>query len=54
MASEDKTTQDRIDQFIDQNLKKVFSELENDEMPGEIVDLLTVLRAQDKEMQGKE
>lgn len=54
MASEDKMKQDRIDQFIDQNLKKVFSELENDEMPGEIVDLLTVLRAQDKEMQGKE
>ena len=37
----------RIEQYIDQNLKKVFSDLENDGLPDEITDLLSVLRAQD-------
>ena len=38
---------ERIAQYIDENLKKVFSELEADEMPDQMTDLLSVLRAQD-------
>ncbi|EBA11152.1 NepR family anti-sigma factor [Roseobacter sp. CCS2] len=51
MTTENDPKQERIDRYIDQNLKKVFSDLEKDQMPDEIVDLLSVLRAQDKEMQ---
>lgn len=53
MASKDDPRQARIDSYIDQNLKKVFADLEKDEMPSEIVDLLTVLRAQDEELKAK-
>ncbi len=53
MASKDDPKQARIDSYIDQNLKKVFADLEKDEMPSEIVDLLTVLRAQDEELKAK-
>lgn len=53
MASENRPKQERIDEYIDQNLKKVFSELEKDEMPDQIIDLLSVLRAQDEELKGK-
>lgn len=53
MANTEDPKQDRIDRYIDQNLKKVFSDLEKDEMPGEIVDLLSVLRAQDQELKAK-
>ena len=49
MASPSIQKQDQIDRFIDQNLKKVFADLEKDEMPDRISDLLSVLRAQDKE-----
>ncbi len=50
MASDGDQKQDRIDKYIDENLKKVFSDLERDEMPTQIVDLLSVLRAQDEEL----
>ncbi|SIT90307.1 hypothetical protein SAMN05421665_3060 [Yoonia rosea] len=53
MASKEDSKQDKIDKYIDQNLKKVFSDLENDDMPSEIIDLLSVLRAQDQELKGK-
>ncbi|WP_100369477.1 hypothetical protein [Yoonia maricola] len=53
MASKEDPKQDKIDRYIDQNLKKVFSDLENDDMPTEIIDLLSVLRAQDEELKGK-
>ncbi|WP_342069844.1 NepR family anti-sigma factor [Yoonia algicola] len=52
MTSDTGPKQKRIDRYIDQNLKKVFSDLQKDEMPDEIVDLLSVLRAQDKELKG--
>ena len=41
---------DSIDHFLDENLKKVFSDYQGDDMPTEITDLLSVLRAQDEEM----
>jgi len=53
MASDSDPKQARIDSYIDQNLKKVFAELEDDEMPSEILDLLLVLRAQDEELKAK-
>ena len=53
MASKQDPRKAKIDSYIDQNLKKVFSELETDEMPDQITDLLSVLRAQDEEMQAK-
>ncbi|MEQ6204898.1 hypothetical protein ABMC88_17800 [Sulfitobacter sp. HNIBRBA2951] len=43
---------DEIKQLIDMNLKQVFAELEEDGMPGEITDLLSVLRAQDLQEKG--
>jgi len=49
MVSRDDDTQDKIARYIDENLSKVFSELENDKMPDQILDLLAVLRAQDEE-----
>lgn len=53
MASKQDPKKTRRDEYIDRNLKKVFSELETDEMPDQIMDLLTVLRAQDEELKGK-
>ncbi|WP_415404420.1 hypothetical protein [Tateyamaria sp. SN3-11] len=53
MASKQDPRKARIDNYIDQSLKKVFSELETDEMPDQITDLLSVLRAQDEEMKAK-
>lgn len=49
MTSRPDPKQERIAQFIDENLKRVFSDLESDEMPDQITDLLAVLRAQDAE-----
>lgn len=53
MTSDKDARRKKIDQYIDQNLKAVFSDYEKDEMPGEIVDLLTALRAQDAELKDK-
>ena len=53
MSSKHDPKKARIDQYIDENLKKVFSELEKDEMPDQITDLLSVLRAQDKAEEGR-
>lgn len=53
MASKDDPKSALIDAYINQNLNEVFSELQADKMPDEITDLLSVLRAQDKEMQEK-
>jgi len=53
MASKQDSGKTSRDEFIDANLKKVFSELETDDMPDQITDLLSVLRAQDEELKGK-
>lgn len=53
MARSKDPKQDKIDRYIDQNLKKVFSDLQDDDMPSEIIDLLSVLRAQDESLKGK-
>ena len=53
MASEKDPKKAKIAKYIDTNLKKVFSELERDEMPDQITDLLSVLRAQDEELKAK-
>ncbi|PUB14921.1 regulator [Yoonia sediminilitoris] len=53
MASDIDPKQQRIARLIDENLKQVFLELERDEMPDQIVDLLNVLRVQDAEIKGK-
>ena len=53
MANKQDPKRERIDNYIDQNLKKVFSDLEKDQMPSEIIDLLAVLRAQDAELKDK-
>jgi len=49
MASDEDLKKERIARFIDENLKQVFSDLEHDDMPDQISDLLSVLRAQDQE-----
>lgn len=48
MASGKMKNQDGINHLIDENLKKVFTELKDDQMPSELIDLLSVLRAQDQ------
>lgn len=53
MASGNSQKKEKVDKYIDENLKKVFSELEADRMPDEITDLLSVLRAQDEELKAK-
>ncbi len=53
MASDEESKQARIEKYIDKNLKQVFSDLERDELPDRIVDLLTVLRAQDENLKDK-
>lgn len=52
MTADDETASPAVAKFIDENLKYVFSQLEKDQLPDEITDLLAVLRAQDKEMKG--
>lgn len=54
MTSVKNPKKELIAKYIDESLKRVFSDLEDDKMPDEILDLLTVLRAQDEEMQSKE
>lgn len=53
MASTEEPKKARIAKYIDENLKQVFSDLERDEMPDQITDLLSVLRAQDEELKAK-
>lgn len=53
MASSEDQKQAKIAQYIDNNLKQVFSDLEKDDMPDQIIDLLTVLRAQDEELKSR-
>ncbi len=53
MASADSAKKAKIAKYIDENLKQVFSDLEQDEMPSQITDLLSVLRAQDEELKAK-
>jgi hypothetical protein len=50
MASQEDPKKARIAKYIDENLKQVFADLEGDEMPDQIVDLLSVLQAQDEEL----
>lgn len=47
MTDKDDPKSDEIASLINHNLKQVFADLEEDGMPGQIVDLLSVLRAQD-------
>lgn len=49
MSDADDQKSDEVADLINQNLKKVFADLEEDSMPGQILDLLSVLRAQDLE-----
>ncbi|MEP3283485.1 MAG: hypothetical protein ABJO29_00100 [Yoonia sp.] len=42
-----------IAHHIDENLKEVFADYASGDMPTEIVDLLTVLKAQDQERNSK-
>lgn len=37
-----------IERHMDENLKKVFSDYAQEEMPAEITDLLSLLKAQDQ------
>lgn len=53
MASPEDPKKAKIAKYIDENLKQVFSDLEQDEMPTEIIDLLSVLRAQDAALKDK-
>ena len=53
MASRENPKKAKIAQYIDENLKQVFSDLQQDEMPDQITDLLSVLRAQDEALKGK-
>ena len=54
MTSDHDAKQAKIDSFIQYNVKQVFSELEQDKMPDQIIDLLTALRAQDDERSRRE
>jgi hypothetical protein len=47
MSDEDDPKNEEVADLINHNLKQVFADLEEDGMPGEIMDLLSVLRAQD-------
>lgn len=49
----DQNRKDVIAKHIDENLKEVFAGYADDDMPTELVDLLSVLRAQDKAMEPK-
>lgn len=42
-----------IAHYIDENLKEVFAEYTREDLPPEVVDLLSVLKAQDQEMDDK-
>lgn len=53
MMSDEDPKKAKIAQYIDENLKQVFSDLESDQMPDQILDLLAVLRAQDETNQQK-
>lgn len=53
MADEEAPKQERINQYINNNLKTILADLAEDEMPDEITDLLMVLRAQDEQMKDK-
>lgn len=47
MAKHQENESDRISQMIDNNLKLVYSDLVQDELPDRFKDLLAVLKAQD-------
>lgn len=47
MSDSDDPKSAEIEDLINKNLKQVFADLEDDGMPGQIIDLLSVLRAQD-------
>ncbi|MEE4189677.1 MAG: NepR family anti-sigma factor [Roseobacter sp.] len=49
MAKHQDKDADRIAQLIDDNLKLVYSDLVQDELPDRFKDLLAVLKAQDAE-----
>ena len=53
MTSTEDPKKAKIAKYIDENLKQIFSELEVDEMPDQITDLLSVLRAQDDDLKAK-
>jgi len=49
MSDNDKKPPSKVDEYIDQNLKRVFADLEQDEIPDRFKALLDKLRAQDQE-----
>ncbi|MGJ8610852.1 MAG: NepR family anti-sigma factor [Octadecabacter sp.] len=53
MTSREDPKTAKIAKYIDENLKQVFAELQDDDMPDQITDLLSVLRAQDDVLKDK-
>lgn len=49
MKQDEKVKQARIEALINDNLKKVYSDLVDDELPDRFKDLLAVLKAQEEE-----
>lgn len=49
MSDENKKPPSKVDEYIDQNLKRVFSEVEQEEIPDRFKALLERLRAQDQD-----
>lgn len=54
MTEHDQEGDPRIAALIDQNLKRVYSDLVQEELPDRFKDLLAVLKAQDSEKAGKQ
>lgn len=54
MSDDEDPKKAEIAELININLKQVFADLEDDGVPGQIIDLLSVLRAQDIEKQDME
>lgn len=49
MSKPNPTTSPRIEALIDENLKRVYSDLVQEELPDRFKDLLDLLKAQDAE-----
>lgn len=49
MDDSDKKPDPEVEEYIDQNLKRVFSHLEQEEVPDRFKDLLSRLRAKEQE-----
>lgn len=54
MTSDETPKQERINRYINKNLRVILSDLAKDDLPDEMTDLLMVLRAQDEQMKDEE